>query len=268
MQGGPRGIVAGYGLGSRRVRPTETHPRCFIFHCHSFQVLDAGRRLRSGRGGWPWGADVTGKRVIPPTTDDEPSTPEFIKEALEAGFTLELLSRAENAFNSGSTPSSSDLKLANSIVSKMVERKIDGRPWQGPLPPPRVSPPRTFGDALAAATYQRRSSSHRRLTRTSRTVGSLARSGPAGKTTNSNYFESPKFQDLDPLFPPLPCTMLPASAACVTTGATEKSAQGFLGLADRACGTWVRKDFLAHHRFTCVFQAHRNPSHSQTQSPT
>jgi len=117
--------------------------------------------------GEPLLADVTGKRVVPPTTEDEPSTPEFIKEALEAGFTLELLSRAENTFNSGSTPSSSDLKLANSIVSKMVVRKTDGRPWQGPLTPPRVSPPRTFGDAIAAATYQRRSSSHRRPTRTS-----------------------------------------------------------------------------------------------------
>ena len=63
----------------------------------------------------------------PLADDDEPSTPEFIKEALEAGFTLELLSRAENAFNLVSTPSSSDLKLANSIVSKMVERKTDGR---------------------------------------------------------------------------------------------------------------------------------------------
>ena len=114
----------------------------------------------------------------------------------------------------------------------MVERKTDGRPWQGPLTPPRVSPPRTFGDAIAAATYQRRSSSHRRPTRTSRPVGSPARSGPAGKKTNSNYFELPKFQDLDPLFPPLPRMMLRVSAACVTTGATEKSAQGFPGLAE------------------------------------
>ena len=198
-----------------------------------FWVQDNDSDLDEEDGhGEPPLADVTGKRVIPPTTDDEPSTPEFIKEALEAGFTLELLSRAENAFNSGSTPSSSDLKLANSIVSKMVERKTDGRPWQGPLTPPRVSPPRTFGDAIAAATYQRRSSSHRRPTRTSRPVGSPARSGPAGKTTNSNYFESPEFQDLDPLFPPLPRTMLPVSAACVTMGATEKSAQGFPGLAE------------------------------------
>ena len=198
-----------------------------------FWMQDADSDLDEEDGhGEPPLADVTGKCVVPPTTDDEPSTPEFIKEALEAGFTLELLSRAENAFNSGSTPSSSDLKLANSIVSKMVERKTDGRPWQGPLTPPRVSPPRTFGDAIAAATYQRRSSSHRRPTRTSRPVGSPARSSPARKTTNSKYFGSPKFQDLDPLFPSLPRTMLPASAACVMTGAIEKSAQGFPGLAE------------------------------------
>lgn len=33
----------------------------------------------------------------------------------------------------------------------MVQRRRAGRPWQGPLPPPRVSPVRTLGDELNKA---------------------------------------------------------------------------------------------------------------------
>jgi hypothetical protein len=95
---------------------------------------------------------------VPDDSDDdadqeESSTPEFISDAMDAGFTLEQLSKAKRALNSGNTPCSDDVNLSKKIVSKLVQRNINGRPWQGPLPPPRVSPPRTLGDFLAMASY-------------------------------------------------------------------------------------------------------------------
>jgi hypothetical protein len=83
------------------------------------------------------------------------SMPQFINQAIDAGFTLDELSIAERALDSGITPNSSDIRLSKSIVLKLVQRKIGGKPWQGPLSSPRVSPPRTLGDFLATATYQR-----------------------------------------------------------------------------------------------------------------
>jgi hypothetical protein len=85
--------------------------------------------------------------------EDEPSTPEFVKEAVEAGFTVKELSRAERALESGTVSSPGYIKLAKSIVAKLVQRKTSGRPWQGPIPPPRVTPPRTLGDVIATASY-------------------------------------------------------------------------------------------------------------------
>jgi hypothetical protein len=79
--------------------------------------------------------------------------PEFISDAMDAGFTLEQLSKAERALNLGNTPCSDDVNLSKKIVSKDVQRKINGRPWQGPLPPPRVSPPRMLGDFLGMVSY-------------------------------------------------------------------------------------------------------------------
>lgn len=66
------------------------------------------------------------------------------------------LSRAEQILEAGksSSPSSVDLHLPKSIVSTMVWKKLTEVPWQGPLPEPRVSPPRALGDALAMATYR------------------------------------------------------------------------------------------------------------------
>ena len=59
-----------------------------------------------------------------------PSTPEFINEALHAGFTLDQLSRAEQALDSGKKISPGGLQLSKSIVSTLVQRKIKGVPWQ------------------------------------------------------------------------------------------------------------------------------------------
>ena len=90
--------------------------------------------------------------------DEDLSTPEFINQATAVGFSLDQLCIAEKALDSSNVnPCSSDVNLAKSIVSKLVQSKCAGAPWKGPLPPPRVSPPRTLGDALAKAAYQRRS---------------------------------------------------------------------------------------------------------------
>jgi hypothetical protein len=132
----------------------------------------------------------------------EPSTPQFISQALDAGFTIDELSRAEKALDSGTTPIPSDVKLSKSIVSNLVQRKIEGKPWQGPLPSPRVSPPRTLGDYLATATYLR--SQNRNSAPTSCSVPLLARScsasssrsarTPAGTDPASQYQGSKKFE--------------------------------------------------------------------------
>jgi len=81
-----------------------------------------------------------------------PSIPEFVKDALEAGFTVDQLARAERALASGNIPSSSDRRLSRSVISSLVHKKLVGTPWHGPLPSPRVSPPRTLGDFFAKAT--------------------------------------------------------------------------------------------------------------------
>lgn len=41
--------------------------------------------------------------------------------------------------------------LVSKIISAMIQRKAQIRPWSSPLPPPWVSPPRTLGDPLASA---------------------------------------------------------------------------------------------------------------------
>ena len=191
----------------------------------------------------------------PEDTDDEdpvhevsvPSTPEFVKDALEAGFTVDQLARAERALASGNIPSSSDRRLSRSVISSLVHRKLVGTPWHGPLPSPRVSPPRTLGDFFAKATYQYRSaktpassgsvsgrspstsrpartpvrspaSSGSRSPSTSRSARTPARSGSAGADPGSKKFENSNPRNLDSIFPPLDPAELPVvvTSACVT----------------------------------------------------
>jgi hypothetical protein len=85
--------------------------------------------------------------------EDNMSTPEFIAEAAAAGFSMKELKQAEQELSPSqvcSEPNNSR-SLAEKIVSVLVQRKLESRPWKGPLPPPRVSPPRTLGDAIASA---------------------------------------------------------------------------------------------------------------------
>ena len=69
----------------------------------------------------------------------------------KVGFNILDLRQAEQALNSVSTPNSDDCRKIKTIVTTMVDHKLYGRPWHGPLSPPRVSPQRTLGDALANA---------------------------------------------------------------------------------------------------------------------
>jgi hypothetical protein len=81
--------------------------------------------------------------------------PEFLKEALDAGFTVDRLARAEEALISGKESSSEDHRFSMAVVSKLVRRKLETSPWQGPLLAPRILPPRTLGDCMALAIVQK-----------------------------------------------------------------------------------------------------------------
>lgn len=147
---------------------------------------------------------------------------EFINEAMQAGFTIDHLARAEIALGSGMV-SSSQRRLPKLILNKMVERKLSVVPWQGPLPEPRVSPPRTLGDFLATAMY-RKSYSSGESTSVSRNRKS---SSPAGRSpvmmdSGSNFFENSNLLGSDPEFPSLTAAASPASFGYAACGADGK----------------------------------------------
>jgi hypothetical protein len=80
----------------------------------------------------------------------------------------------------------------------MARKKLVGAPWEGPLPSPRVSPPRTLGDCIASA-Y------HRSTTTNGGSSRSPARHSLPNRSTiaknvqsrdqqkNSKIFERPDF---------------------------------------------------------------------------
>lgn len=147
-----------------------------------------------------------------------PSTPDFVSRAMEAGFTADQLLRAEHALSSGNkSPQSEDVFLSKLILDKLISKKNQLDPWRGPLPKPRISPPRTLGDVLAAAlptasmgtplrSSSRGSSSSFRwsLPVEQQVVGSVSsRPEMADRDEvclNSKFFESPDLKDLDPNF--------------------------------------------------------------------
>jgi hypothetical protein len=73
------------------------------------------------------------------------------------GFTVDDLLQAEKEVKTPSSVSPISLEsdhkesLANKILDKLVRRKLVESSWQGPLPRPRISPPRTIGDVLDKA---------------------------------------------------------------------------------------------------------------------
>ncbi|CAN6371606.1 unnamed protein product [Urochloa humidicola] len=122
--------------------------------------------------------------------EGEITTRQFIAEAQAVGFSIADLQQAEKDLSSPAAVSSSITSpgqkhsLAKRIVSAMVENKLKGRPWQGPLPPPRVSPPRTLGDALGSAMARKNRNSYRRSMASTglspATSGDARRSGDVG----------------------------------------------------------------------------------------
>jgi len=163
-----------------------------------------------------------------------PSTLEFVKEALDAGFTIDQLATAEQVLDTGKASLPRDLLLPRAIVESLIKRKLVGEPWQGPLPAPRVSPPRTLGDFLAKA-------SHRDLGtrggsgKSPRHPRSPTRTVPARSQEDSNFFEKTKIQDRDTLFHPLPRSTLwtEAAVACAWIGAEGGTVRAFSGCAER-----------------------------------
>jgi hypothetical protein len=92
--------------------------------------------------------------------EDETSSPTLAKEALEAGFTLDQIRHAETELDTPPTGTSKVCaQLQEGSISKQIvdawvfNRRKQGNPWRGPLRPPRQSPPRTLGDAMAKAKF-------------------------------------------------------------------------------------------------------------------
>jgi hypothetical protein len=81
-------------------------------------------------------------------------TKEIVKQAGDAGFTeLELRQAEEEVLISPSSKkcSSSAGTLAKQIIDKIAETKKKPQPWSGQLLKPRISLPRTIGNAIAKA---------------------------------------------------------------------------------------------------------------------
>jgi hypothetical protein len=119
-------------------------------HCTSLSVPGGHRQLRRF-----W--------VPLDESDDEadiatPTTEELISAASREGFTIEELVTAHAELEAAEkvsfpSPSSSNFRcpLANKIVKALTRDrslKHQMKPWSGPLPKPRISPPKTLGDAV------------------------------------------------------------------------------------------------------------------------
>lgn len=85
-------------------------------------------------------------------SDDESSIAEEIEEEQDVDDLVQADKElaATTTANSGKPPIHKT-PLTNKIMDAMIQRRRCGRPWQEPLPPPRVSPARTLGDELSKA---------------------------------------------------------------------------------------------------------------------
>jgi hypothetical protein len=99
---------------------------------------------------------------------DELASPTLVSEALATGFTADQLRQAEEELVSPTigTPKVRAKLKEGSISKKIIEFWVTNRqnrvkPCSGPLPPPRQSPIRTFGDAIKNAKIEsKRKSPH------------------------------------------------------------------------------------------------------------
>jgi hypothetical protein len=80
-------------------------------------------------------------------------TIEFIERLKEHGYTMAELLRAKDEVHVSQiskTYATPDGTTTKTIIKDLAaDKKV--RPWRGPLPPPRKSPCRTIGDAIATA---------------------------------------------------------------------------------------------------------------------
>lgn len=85
----------------------------------------------------------------------EIDTPDMIRCAGAVGFSVLDMMQAEEEIHTPKYSHLGEKSLAKRIVDAMVDKKCSDKnkalPWQGPIPPPRSSPPMTFGAALDKA---------------------------------------------------------------------------------------------------------------------
>ncbi|TVU40757.1 hypothetical protein EJB05_14233, partial [Eragrostis curvula] len=157
----PRPFLAGDPpLASRRHPPPESlrtaPPLYAVFSVPVISGHVHGVEDRLGTRFWALGSDTESEE------DDEIESiaaPDFIQQAGELGFSMEELARADEEMPVSPTSQKPILvegSLAEKIINAMVQKRSKAwtpatKPWQGPLPPPRKSPMRTLGDALATA---------------------------------------------------------------------------------------------------------------------
>lgn len=82
---------------------------------------------------WASGGDSDESEEDEPKVNS-PSTPEFVKEAWDAGFTIDQLATVEQVLDIGKASLPRDLLLPRAIVESLIKRKPVAEPWQGPLP--------------------------------------------------------------------------------------------------------------------------------------
>ncbi|KAL6658808.1 hypothetical protein ACP70R_002848 [Stipagrostis hirtigluma subsp. patula] len=104
-------------------------------------------------------ADGNGRRVADGTERRvDVVVPVGFGVAIAAGFTREQLNEVENSLQidqangsmNGSRSKGSTPALARRIVETLTQNRKT-KPWSSPLPPKRISPPRTLGYALESA---------------------------------------------------------------------------------------------------------------------
>jgi len=101
---------------------------------------------------------------------DDISTPEFVRYALNAGFSKDDLLQAEAALNNDDASSSLPRRIMDAVAAQHTGRK----PWVGPLPKPRRSPAITIGDVQV--TFKK---TNKKIESSS--TGSLSGKRPAGE---------------------------------------------------------------------------------------
>lgn len=179
--------------------------------------------------------------------------------------TPELIEAEKELNDESSVCSPRGSSLANKIVNKIVDHQLAGRPWRGKLPSPRISPPRTIGDAIASAKVRNnpshstpspatfktspfKASSPTRLSPASETVQILrsASSGCLGRVSrkvDGSKFECSQRMDQEFVMGPSPVMVL--KRICLNPDVPYRPTQGLEALFSRT-GTTSRNPRAPH----------------------